>query len=126
MKTTTAMNNLPGTAPEQEIRLDDFAAQLTLAIYPLTLLHGLKGSWIELELGLWRALAKTVDKWCRKRPSGPSSDAFEEWRKGLLVDLTESAFFVAVKNGIEGTPLEVELDLYRGFRLMIERRRRIC
>jgi hypothetical protein len=126
MKTATGMNDLSGTAPEQDICLDDLAAQLTIAIYPLALVHGLKGSWIELELGLWRALTNTVDKWCRKRPSAPSSDAFEDWRKGLLVDLTESAFFVAIKNGIEGAPLEVELDLYRVFRLMIGRRRRIC
>ena len=126
MITATGMSEIPETARNQDAWLEEFAAQLTRAVYSLALLHGLRGSWIELELELWRALAKTVDKWFRKRPPDASSDAFEEWRKGLLVDLTESAFFVAIKNGIEGAPLEVELDLYRALRLMIRRRRRVC
>jgi hypothetical protein len=103
-------------------RLENYAAQLTRAVYPLALLHGLKGSWIKLELGLWKALAKTVQKWARKRPPPASAGEFETWREGLLVDLTETAFSVAAKNGIRGPFLEVELDFYRAFRLLIGRR----
>ena len=43
------------------------------------------------------------------------------WREGLVVQLTESAFYVAVKHGIKGSLLEVELCLYRVFRLAIRR-----
>lgn len=107
---------------DRDHRLENYAAQLTRAVYPVALLHGLEGSWIKLELGLWRALAKTIQKWARERPPPASAGEFETWREGLLVDLTETAFFVAVKNGIQGPFLEVELDFYRVFRLMIRRR----
>jgi hypothetical protein len=40
------------------------------------------------------------------------------------VDLTESAFHIVLKNGVKGFPLEVELRLYRAFRLVIKRRHR--
>jgi len=108
---------------DRDNRLENYAAQLTRAIYPLTLLHGLKdsGSWIKLELELWKALTTTVQKWAREHPSAASA-AFNTWREGLLVELTETAFSVAVRNGVQGPCLEVELDFYRVFRLMIRRR----
>ena len=81
-----------------------------------------KGSWLKLELGLWRALAKSVQKWAQEQPPPASAVEFETWRERLLVDLTETAFDVAVKNGIQGSFLEVELDLYRAFLLMIRQR----
>jgi hypothetical protein len=113
---------------DRDNRLENYAAQLTRAVYPLALVHGLKdsGSWIKLELGLWKALTKTVQKWARKQPSAASAGAFDTWREGLLVELTETAFSVAVRNGIQGPFLEVELDFYRAFRLMIRRRSGGC
>ena len=47
---------------------------------------------------------------------------FEVWRQGFLMDLTEGAFYIAVRHGIQGSLLGVELDLYRAFRLVIRRR----
>ena len=41
-------------------QLENIAAELTGAIYPLVLRHGFLGSWLDLELGLWRALASWV------------------------------------------------------------------
>jgi hypothetical protein len=117
------MNDNHGAYCNRDTLLENFAAELTSAAYPLTLRHGIKrGSWIKVELGLWRALAETVKKWSRERPSAAPSDGFKAWREGLLVDLTESAFYVAVKHGIKGPLLEVELCLYRAFRLVIRRR----
>jgi hypothetical protein len=102
--------------------LENFAAELTCIVYPIALRHGMAGSWIKVELSLWRALAATVKKWAREWPPTGSSDEFEVWRQGFLVDLTEGAFYIAVKHGIKGSLLEVELDLYRAFRLVIKRR----
>jgi hypothetical protein len=99
--------------------LENFAAELTCAVYPIALRHGMGGSWIKVELGLWRALGETVKKWARELPPAGPSDEFEVWRQGFLVDLTEGAFYIAVKHGIKGSLLEVELDLYRAFRLVI-------
>ena len=40
--------------------LDNFAAELTRAAYYVALRHGTAGTWLDLELDLWRALADTV------------------------------------------------------------------
>jgi hypothetical protein len=101
--------------------LENFAAELANAAYRLALRHGIRGSWIQLELGFWRALAEAVQKWTRQWPPAGSSEEFKVWREGLLVDVTESAFHVAVNHGIQGSFLEVELSLYRAFRAVIER-----
>jgi hypothetical protein len=76
-------------------------------------------------LGLWKALAETVKRWARQRPPGASSDEVEAWRESLLVDLTESAFYVALTNGIRGSFLELELCLYRAVRRVTRRHSRV-
>jgi hypothetical protein len=117
------MSDNHGPACNRDTLLENFAAELTSAAYPLTLRHGIKrGSWIKVELGLWRVLAETVRKWGREGPPAGPPDELKAWQDGLLVDLTESAFYVAVKYGIKGSLLEVELCLYRAFRLVIRRR----
>jgi len=116
------MSDNHGAADNRDTLLENLAAELTSAAYPL-LAHrdGIRGSWINVELGLWRALAETVRKWAQERAPAGSSDEFEIWREGLLADLTESAFYIAVRHGIKGSLLEVELCLYRAFRLVITR-----
>jgi hypothetical protein len=109
------------TARDRDIRIENFAAELTHAIYPLALRRGLKDSWIGMELGLWRALAEALQCWDRQRPSAESAAELEAWQEGLLVHLTESAFYIAARNGIEGPLLKVELDIYRAFRLVVRR-----
>jgi hypothetical protein len=113
------------TARDRDTRLENFAAELTSAVYPLVLRRGPTDSWIKMELGLWRALAETVKEWDRQRPPAAPADEIEAWRAALLVDLTESAFYIAVKNGIQGSLLELELSLYRAFRLVVRRRWRV-
>ena len=114
----------PGAACSRDTLLENFAAELTCAAYPIALRHGMAGSWLKVELGLWRALAETVKKWAREWPPAGPPDEFKVWQEGLLVDLTESAFYIAMKHGMKGSLLEVELDLYRAFRLVIRRRYR--
>jgi hypothetical protein len=119
----TDMNDIPDTARDQDTRIENFAAELTRAVYPLVLRRGLEDLWIKVELGLWRALAQTLEKWARQQPAGGSSAEFETWRDGLVVDLTESAFYIAVRHGSKGAFLELELCLYRAFRAVIRRNR---
>jgi hypothetical protein len=113
-------------ARDRDARLENFAAELTRAAYPLVLRRGPKDAWLQLELALWRALAETIRKWARKGLPGPSSGEIEEWREGLLSDLTESAFATALINGAQGPLLALELALYRAFGLVIRRRSRVC
>ena len=115
------MTDNHGAAYARDTLLEKFAAELTRSVYPIALRHGMAGSWIKAELGLLRVLAETAKKWDQERPPGGSSDELEVWRQGFLVDLTEGAFYIAVKHGIKGSLLEVELDLYRAFRLVIRR-----
>ena len=46
--------------------LETFAAELTLAAYRVALRTGTQGTWLDLELDLWRALADTVKTWGRE------------------------------------------------------------
>jgi hypothetical protein len=43
--------------------LETFAAELTLAAYHVALRTRTQGTWLDLELDLWRALADTVKTW---------------------------------------------------------------
>ena len=69
------MNGNNGTARERDIGLENFAAELTEVAYPVALRHGIGGSWLDLELDLWRVLAETVKKRGRDvRPSRSQSE----------------------------------------------------
>jgi hypothetical protein len=113
------MSDNHGAACNRDTLLENFAAELTSAVYPIMLRHGIRGSWIKVELGLWRELAETLKKWAREWPPPGPSDEFTVWRECLLADLTEGAFFIAVKHGINGPLLEVESGLSRALRSVI-------
>ncbi len=118
------MNDTPDTALDRDIGLENFAAELTSAVYPLVLRRGPRERWVQVELGLWRALAETAQRWARQRPPAASANELEAWREGLLVDLIDSAFHVALIHGTTGSLLELELRLYQAIRLVIRRRSR--
>jgi hypothetical protein len=65
------------------------AAELTSAAYPVALRRGLGGSW--LELGLWRALAGTVERWARECRRCEPPGVVAGRREAFLLELTESA-----------------------------------
>jgi hypothetical protein len=46
--------------------LDDFVADLTEAAYPVALRRKGREEWLDLELDLWKALSKAVQKWERR------------------------------------------------------------
>jgi hypothetical protein len=108
------------TACDRDTGLENLAAELTGAVYPLLLRRGLNDSWLKVELGLWRALAETVNKWARQRQV-VSADEFEAWREGLLGALTGTALSIALNDGIDGPRREVESGLQQAFRHLIER-----
>src|SRR5437868_2539314 len=107
-------------ARERDVRIENFAAELTRAVYPLVLRRGLRGSWLEVELGLWRAVAQTVEKWARK-PRPAASDQLDVWREDLLVELTVSALHVALRSGSQVPLVELERDLTTAFQQAIGR-----
>lgn len=66
------MNNNVSASADREALLDKFAAELTGAAYHVALRHGVAGTWLDLQLELWQALAQTVRQWggkpCPARP----------------------------------------------------------
>ena len=73
------MNDNSGPTFDRDILLDNFAAELTRSAYRVVLRHGSAGTWLELELELWRALADTVKQWGRQPPLG-------QWRLAREID----------------------------------------
>jgi hypothetical protein len=106
------MNTNAGTAEYSEFFPDLLAAELTLAAYPIALRHGVGDSWVELETNLWMVLAEAVRNWQRQPPlrAGPGTV------EGLLAELTDAAYRSALKFGLRGSFLEMELGLHQAFR----------
>ncbi len=50
--------------------LETFAAELTLAAYCVALRARTQGTWLDLELGLWSALAEKVKRWDQENGLG--------------------------------------------------------
>jgi hypothetical protein len=57
------MNRDFQTPVNRDALLESFAAELTLAAYRVALRTRTQGTWLDLELDLWRALADTVKTW---------------------------------------------------------------
>ena len=62
------MNEDSKTLVDRDDLLETFAAELTLVAYRGALRNRTRGTWLDLELDLWRALADTV-KTCVARAS---------------------------------------------------------
>jgi hypothetical protein len=107
-------------ARDRDARLENFTAELTRAVYPIVLRRGPRESWLEVELSLWKALEEAVEKWARKPPPAASDD-LDAWREDLLVELTVSALYVALKCGIQAPLLELERGLSAAIRQVIGR-----
>jgi hypothetical protein len=56
------------TPINRDTLLDTFAAELTRAAYRVALRSRTRGTWLDLELALWRALDDTVKTWGRALP----------------------------------------------------------
>jgi hypothetical protein len=98
---------------------ETFAAELTNATYPIALRYGRGDSWIDLELDLWRVLAETVNAWTRDVQRARRRGEFEVWRECFLSELTDAAYRTALRQGITGSFLELELALYQALRSVI-------
>jgi hypothetical protein len=66
------MNRNQATTGSRDTSLENFAAELTEAAYPVVLQHGVGDRWLDLELDLWKVLANTAKKWFRQ--CSPSQD----------------------------------------------------
>jgi hypothetical protein len=62
-------NEVP--ARDWDHALDRLVADATVAAYAVALRLGETSSWVDLQLGLWDAMARTVRDWAGHRLPGP-------------------------------------------------------
>jgi hypothetical protein len=63
------MNGDLTTTVTRDAPLETLAAELALAAYRVALGARMQGTWLDLELDLWRALADTVKMWGEENSS---------------------------------------------------------
>jgi hypothetical protein len=59
------------TPVNRDALLEAFAAELALAAYDVAILTKTQGTWLDLELALWRALTEKVKTWGQENGLGP-------------------------------------------------------
>jgi hypothetical protein len=71
------MNGNLRTPADRTAWLETFTAELTRVAYGVVLQQGTDGTWLDLELDLWRVLSELVQRWerDRSRTGGPSGVA---------------------------------------------------
>jgi hypothetical protein len=62
------MNGDSTTPVNRDVLLESFAAELAFAAYRVALRTRTQGTWLDLQLDLWRALADKVKTWGRELP----------------------------------------------------------
>jgi hypothetical protein len=109
-------------AIEAAHEVTSLAADLADAAYKVVLRHGIDGSWLDLQLDVWR-VAESVTPGERKASRVPSAAEFLAWREMFLSELTDAIYRTALHYGLHGPFLELELDLHMALREVIERPR---
>jgi hypothetical protein len=72
-----------------DARAENLAAELTNAVYPLLLRRGLKGSWLNTELIVWKRLTRTITRWIAERPRATTARELDVLRERLLAGDSE-------------------------------------
>jgi hypothetical protein len=101
--------------------LASLAADLADAAYKVVLRHGVGGSWIDMQLDVWRALAATFSDSGWRAAELSSAIEVDEWRESFLSQATDAAYRTALRHGVQGSFLEVELELHGALRRIFER-----
>jgi hypothetical protein len=109
-------------AEDEDAVLVNFAAELTAAIYPIALEHGVGDRWIDLELDLWRVITEIVVKWDRSSRHISSPREWGAWREVMLEELVEAACRTAVRHNNLHSFTELQFSLHRSFHAAIEKK----
>jgi hypothetical protein len=99
-----------------------FTAELAEAAYLVLLRSGTCGSWIDVKLDVWRGLAESVKRRLEQiSTANRISDEIQPWREAVLAELTDAAYRTGLRHGLQGSFLEVELELHQALGQVIER-----
>jgi len=122
--------------PVEELQMHDYArttvdsgtllsssiAELADAAYLILLHSGVRGSWMDLKLDVWRVLADTINRhletvsWFNRH-----IDEMKPWREDVLADLADVAYRTGIRHGLQGSFLQVQLELRRALCPLIDR-----
>jgi hypothetical protein len=78
------MDDTARTTADRAVLLEVFVAELTSAAYHVALRHG-AGTWLDLQLRLWHALADTVEQWARKSSPGQAPHGSKAPPRGVTL-----------------------------------------
>jgi hypothetical protein len=103
---------------------ENFAAEVTEAVFPVALRYGVGNRWLDLELDLWRALSETVENCARDLRgvglpalTGPGSpEECMGCRQGLVVGLADTAYRTTLRHGARESNRGAREGLYQAFR----------
>jgi hypothetical protein len=111
---------ISGTEPRDAFD-EHWAAELTMTAYLVAMRHCATSKWLDLQLELWRALSATVaNGW---GDFSTRCDAGEIAFPGddFLAEATYVAYRIALPYGCRQSFLDLELEMYKSFRLAVER-----
>jgi hypothetical protein len=93
-----------GTKLPQKL-LEECAAELTEAAFPVAANHGMHGYSVDLELQVWKAIEKALNK-----------ENLRPGRDEVLAHASDAIYRVALANGLDGPFLDLELELWHALR----------
>jgi hypothetical protein len=85
---------------------EHFLAELTDVAFEVAARHGVRGSSVDHEVDLWKALGKVV------RTQRPPARPDRKERAKFVARLTDAAYRVALDHGFRAPFLDVELGLW--------------
>jgi hypothetical protein len=97
---------MTATESSTEQTRDQFLAELTDVAFEVAAHHGVRGSSVDHEVDLWKALGDVV----RKQP--PEFRRGRAEKENFVGQLTEAAYRVALDHGFRDPFVDVELDLW--------------
>jgi hypothetical protein len=116
------MSDSRATALDHGTLPTHWAADFADAAYVVLLGSGTCGSWIDLRLDVWRALAGSINK-CAEQKSlalGDPDDV-QPWREALVAEVSDAIYRTALRRGLRRSFLDVEVGLFRALRRVVER-----
>src|SRR5262252_7264826 len=96
---------------------ETFVADLTDAAFEVAARHGVRGSSVDHEVELWRALGGVVREQQRAAQRGRPE------RTTFVARLTDAAYQVTLDHGFMGSFVDMELDLWAAMCRVVRRGR---
>ena len=99
-------------AGKSKTYLSELLADLTDAAYRAALARGLRGAFVDAELGVWKALCRTLAEAGRQGRLFAGAAGWGAWQERLVGELTAAAYEALQAEGVTGPAVDLELALW--------------